>query len=139
MTSCAATRLAAPALSLTLTGVVSWRRPREQPLRGGGRRTAYPPEYERDRERWAFEVASAVRQTGWTCPAVRLPLCVEAEVVTGGKYDLDRIGTALLDALQRGGAIADDCRVWDIHLSRCRPGKGQAPHVAVLLGQMRED
>ena len=35
---------------------------------------------------------------------------LEAEMVARGKLDLDRVVTAVLDALQSGHALADDCR-----------------------------
>ena len=121
-------------LRLTLPGVVTWRRPRLQPVRGGrGVRTAYPPVYEAQREAWAFEVAVAVRQTGWEPPPVAHALAVDVEIVAPGKWDCDRVVTAALDALQGGGALVDDCRVWVGSWRRRRPAKGEAPHVDVVL------
>ena len=126
------------ALSLRLPGVLSWARPREQPIRGGGHRTAYPAEYVSGRDTWRFFVGAAVRETGWTAPPVSAALSVEADVVAGGKLDLDRVTTAILDALQAGGALVDDCRVYRLVVRRSRPGKGpdgsaEAPHVDLVL------
>lgn len=121
-------------LSLTLPGVVTWKRPRMQPVRGGrGVRTAYPPEYAAQREAWAFEVAVAVRQTGWVPPPVGERLRVDVTIVSGGKWDCDRIVTAVLDALQGGGALVDDCRVWAGSWQRRRPERDEVPHVDVVL------
>lgn len=132
-----AQRLGSPGvLRLTLPGVVSWQRPREQPLRGGGRRTAYPPAYEAGRTVWSLYVRGAVEQAGWTAPDVRWPLAVEAVVAAGGRFDLDRVTTALLDALQSGGAIKDDCRVFRLSVRR-RPlerDEGRLPHADVAVG-----
>lgn len=126
----------ASTLRLTLPGVVSWQRPREQPLRGGGRRTAYPPAYEAGRTVWSLYVRGAVEQAGWTAPDVRWPLAVEAVVAAGGRFDLDRVTTALLDALQAGGAIKDDCRVFRLSIRRrpLEPDEGRLPHVDVTVG-----
>jgi hypothetical protein len=126
----------AAALRLTLPGVVSWQRPREQPLKNGGRRTAYPPTYEAGRTVWSLYVRGAVAEAGWAPPDVRWPLAVEAEVVAGGKFDLDRVTTALLDALQAGGAIKDDCRVFRLSVRRrpLEPDEGRLPRVNVAVG-----
>lgn len=120
-------------LRLVLPGVVSWQRPREQPLPGGGRRTAYPPAYVAQREHWAEVVALAVYASGWRRPPVTATLCVTAAVVAPGKLDLDRVLTAVLDALQGGGALVDDCRCWGLYAKRRRPQADEAPHVDVLL------
>jgi hypothetical protein len=123
-------------LRLTLPGVVSWQRPREQPLKNGSRRTAYPPAYEAGRAVWSLYVRGAVEAAGWTAPDVRWPLAVEAVVAAGGKFDLDRVTTALLDALQAGGAIKDDCRVFRLFVRRrpLEPEEGRLPHVDVAVG-----
>jgi hypothetical protein len=128
-----ASRAEGAALTVTLPGVVAWARPREQPLRGGGRRTAYPPAYEARRGHWRLVVAAAVAETGWVRPPVGEPLSVTVEVVAPGKHDLDRVVTAVLDALQGGGALVDDCRVWFLAANRRRPGRDEAARVDVLL------
>lgn len=120
-------------LRLVLPGVVSWQRPREQPLPNGRRRTAYPPAYVAQREHWAEVVALAVYSTGWRRPPVTSTLCVTAAVVAPGKLDTDRVLTAVLDALQGGGALVDDCRVWQFSVRRRRPQADETPHVDVLL------
>jgi hypothetical protein len=129
-----ATQLATPPrLFLTLPGVVSWQRPRQQPLRNGAYRTAYPPGYESGREVWRTVVGAGVRASSWRAPPVAAPLCVTAKVVAPGKLDLDRVLTAVLDALEAGGALVDDCRVWHLYAQRRRPWPEEAPHVDVLL------
>ena len=130
-----------PALALRLPGALSWRRPRSQPIKGGGQRTAYPPAYVSGREAWRLCVAVAVREANWKAPPVSAALSVEADVVAGGKLDLDRVTTAILDALQGGGALVDDCRVYRLVVRRARPGKGpdgvaEAPYVDVVLATL---
>jgi hypothetical protein len=120
-------------LFLTLPGVVSWQRPRQQPLRNGAYRTAYPPGYQSGREVWRTVVGAGVRASSWRAPPVAAPLCVTAKVVAPGKLDLDRVLTAVLDALEAGGALVDDCRVWHLYAQRRRPWPEEAPHVDVLL------
>jgi len=126
------------ALRVRLPGVVTWQRPRSQPLRQGGQRTAYPDAYVAGRGVWQLYVAQAVAQTGWQRPPVRQPLMVEAEIVAGGKLDTDRVLTAVLDALQNGGALVDDCRVWELHVVRRRPEPPELPHVDVVLSRAEE-
>jgi hypothetical protein len=127
-----------PELSLTLPGVVSWQRPREQPVAGGqgrppGHRTAYPQAYVEARDGWRLVVRAAVAEASWARPPVSEALCVVAEVVAPGRMDMDRVLSAVLDALQAGEALKDDCRVWRLHASRRPPGPDEAPHVQVLL------
>jgi hypothetical protein len=129
----AAAAAPSPALLLVLPGVVSWGRPRQQPLRQGGYRTAYPQGYLVGRDAWRLAVGARVRDCGWRAPGVDRTLGVVAGVVAPGKLDLDRVVTAVLDALQAGGAIVDDCRVWRLQAQRRRPGPGEAPHVDVLV------
>ena len=94
-----------PVLRVELPGVVSWSRPRL--ARGGVR---YPAAYAQDRDAWALLVAQAVREARWRPPpAARYRVAVA--VSGGGKRDLDRVCTAVLDALQAGGAVRDDCLV----------------------------
>ena len=70
----------------------------------------YPAAYARDRDAWALLVAQAVREARWQPPpAARYRVAVG--VAGGGKRDLDRVCTAVLDALQAGGAVRDDCLV----------------------------
>jgi hypothetical protein len=122
-------------LEVELPGVVTWQRPRsERRFTGPGVLSAYPAQYRNGRARWSWAVRQAVAETGWVAPPIGQTLAVNARVIAGGKYDLDRIATALLDALQAGGALADDCRVWELHLRRRRPLAGEIPHVAVRLG-----
>ena len=128
-----------PGLLVKLPGVVSWARPREQPLQNGKHRTAYPPAYELGRETWCLLVRAAVDEASWVRPPVAEALCVVAKVVAKGKFDLDRVLTAVLDALQGGGALVDDCRVWHLYAQRRRPWPDEAPHVDVLLTIARED
>lgn len=122
--------------SVRLPGAVTWRRPRSQPVRGGGHRTAYPPEYVSGRDAWRLVVGAAVRAAGWRAPPVATALAVEAQIVAAGKLDLDRVTTAVLDALQGGGAIVDDCRVWHLAAHRRRPDTGEAPHVDVVVTEL---
>ena len=117
------------ALSLTLDGCLTWKRPRRM-----GRVTRYPADYAAGRDAWALQVRAAVAETGWVAPPVKDELAVEAHIVAGGKLDTDRVLTAVLDALQGGGALRDDCRCWDVRAVRRKPGRGEAPHVDVLLG-----
>jgi Holliday junction resolvase RusA-like endonuclease len=94
-----------PVLRVALPGVVSWSRPR---LVGGGVR--YPRAYARDRDAWALVVAHAVAGQRWRPPPTAR-YRVEVAVYGGGKRDLDRVCTAVLDALQAGHAVRDDCLV----------------------------
>lgn len=116
-------------LSLELLGVVSWRRPRLQPVkrahRAWGVRTAYPPAYERDRALWRSLVTARVEAAGWV-PCARARYGVDVLVAAGGRLDLDRVVTAVLDALQAGAAIRDDCLVDCIGARRQRPGAKEA-------------
>jgi hypothetical protein len=122
-----------PGLFLALPGVVSWARPREQPLSDGRHRTAYPPAYLEGRDGWRLAVRAAVAEAGWVRPPVAAELVVVAKVVAPGKLDLDRVLTAVLDALQGGEALVDDCRVWHLYAQRRRPAADEAAHVDVLL------
>ena len=118
--------------------MVSWQRPREQPLKNGGRRTAYPPAYAAGRAVWQAQVRFAVARTGWRPRPVAQALSVEAEVVAKGKLDTDRVTTAILDALEGGGALLNDCRVWRLHVVRRVPRADEAPHVEVVLGMLEQ-
>lgn len=115
-------------LRLVLPGVVSWARPR-----AAGSGVRYPRDYTRDRDAWALVVAHGVAASGWRRPPVTSTLCVTAAVVAPGKLDTDRVLTAVLDALQAGGALVDDCRVWQLSVRRRRPQADETPHVDVLL------
>jgi hypothetical protein len=92
-------------LRVTLPVVVSWRRPRL--VRG---RVRYPATYADEREAWAGAVRAAVATSGWR-PLPRARYGVTVTVSGGGRRDLDRVCTAVLDALQRGLALPDDCLV----------------------------
>jgi hypothetical protein len=93
------------ALDVTLPDVVSWARPR----RWGGR-ARYPAAYAARRDAWATVVAHAVAAHGWG-PPERARYRVAVAVYGGGKRDLDRVCTAVLDALQADGAVRDGCLV----------------------------
>ena len=93
------------ALDVTLPDVVSWARPR----RWGGR-ARYPAAYAARRDEWAAVVAQAVAARAWRPPR-RARYRVAVAAFGGGKRDLDRVCTAVLDALQAGGAGRDDCLV----------------------------
>ncbi len=94
-----------PVLRVELPGVVSWSRPRRA---GGGVR--YPAAYAQDRDARAAVVAHAVAGQRWRPPANARDR-VEVAVFGDGKRDLDRVCTAVLDALQAGRAVRDDCLV----------------------------
>jgi hypothetical protein len=108
-------------LRIELPGLVSWSRPRRV---GGGVR--YPAAYARDRDGWALLVALAVREARWRPPpAARY--WVEVAVYGGGKRDLDRVCTAVLDALQAGHGVRDDCLVDALKATRhAAPTRGEA-------------
>jgi hypothetical protein len=111
----------APLLRVVLPGVVSWSRPRR--LRGGVR---YPRDYARDRDAWATVVAHAVAGQRWRPPATAR-YRVTVAVSGGGKRDLDRVCTAVLDALQAGRAVRDDCLVDALTATRqAAPTRGAA-------------
>jgi hypothetical protein len=117
-------------LDVTLPDVVSWARPR----RWGGR-ARYPAAYAASRDAWATVVASAVAAQGWGPPA-RARYWVAVAVYGGGRRDLDRVCTAVLDALQAGGAVCDDCLVDVLTAGRFPVPAGGASatvvHVATL-------
>jgi hypothetical protein len=92
-------------LDITLPDVVSWARPR----RVGGR-VRYPAAYAVRRIDWATVVAHAVAAQGWG-PQARARYWVAVAVYGCGGRDLDRVCAAVLDALQAGGAVRDDCLV----------------------------
>jgi Holliday junction resolvase RusA-like endonuclease len=108
-------------LRVTLPNVVSWSRPR--PVRGGVR---YPRAYVRNREAWATVVAHAVLCQHWRPPATARYRVV-ISVRGGGRRDLDRICTAVLDALRGGAALRDDCLVDTLEAVRCRLPRGLRP------------
>ena len=120
------------ALDVTLPDVVSWARPR----RWGGR-ARYPAAYAARRDAWATVVAHAVAARGWG-PPERARYWVAVAVYGGGKRDLDRVCTAVLDALQAGGAVRDDCLVDVLTAGRFPVPPRGAPatvvHVATLSG-----
>jgi Holliday junction resolvase RusA-like endonuclease len=110
-----------PVLRVELPGVVSWNRPRL--ARGGVR---HPRDYARDRDAWALVVAQAVRDRNWRPPQTAR-YRVEVAVRGGGKRDLDRVCTAVLDALQAGHAVRDDCLVDALTATRhAAPTRGTA-------------
>jgi Holliday junction resolvase RusA-like endonuclease len=119
-----------PVLRVVLPGVVSWSRPRR--TRGGVR---YPQAYARARDAWVLVVTSAVRDARWR-PPPDARYRVAVGVAGGGRRDLDRVCTAVLDALQAGGAVRDDCLVDVLTAGRFPVPPGGAPatvvHVATL-------
>src|SRR5262245_3910474 len=138
-------RRAAPAtapppgrLQVTFPNVVTWERPGPQPVGRFDSRVAYPATYVAGREVWKLWVQLAKQPQGWVRPPIGQAFAVEVEVVTGGKHDLDRIVTAVLDALQGGGAIINDCKVWQLKARRRMPSGGEAAHVAVTLARLQE-
>jgi hypothetical protein len=96
-------------------------------MRGGVR---YPATYARARDAWGLLVAQAVRGARWQAPpATRFRVTVA--VRGGGKHDLDRVCTAVLDALQAGGAVRDDCLVDALTATRLAAPPGGAPATTV--------
>jgi Holliday junction resolvase RusA-like endonuclease len=96
-------------------------------------RMRYTGAYASGREAWGLVVLAAVPEAGWATPDVKRRLAVSALVWGGGKRDLDRVGTAVLDALQNGTAIKDDCLVDNLHLIRYRPERGEPQRIEVRL------
>lgn len=117
---------------MALPGVVSWRRPRRQ--RGG--RVAYPDAYLRDRAAWAVAVLHAVAAAGWQRPPASARLGVAVRTTGRGRYDLDRVLTAVLDALQAGGALRDDCLVDALTARRGVAGRGEPALTEVCVWRM---
>jgi hypothetical protein len=120
-----------PVLRLELPGVVSWSRPRL--ARGGVR---YPAAYARDRDAWGLLVAQAVREACWRPPR-EARYRVAVVVRGGGKRDLDRVCTAVLDALQAGGAVRNDCLVDVLIAMRLPLRRGGRPSTALELLAVR--
>ena len=121
------------ALTITLPGVVSWPRPR---LRANGS-VGYSRRYAEDRAAWAAAVAHAVTTYGWTVVPRGVPVGVRVlmQAWRGRQCDLDRVCTAVCDALQRGGAIGDDRDVWSLRAERRGAKRGQEQtRVQVVLG-----
>ena len=114
-------------LRIRLPGVVSWTRPRR--MRGGVR---YPAAYARARDAWSLLVAQAVRDARWQPPpATRYR--VEVAVSGGGKRDLDRVCTAVLDALQGGNAIRNDVFVTSLTATKTPATAGEDARTEVRL------
>jgi Holliday junction resolvase RusA-like endonuclease len=119
-----------PVLRVELPGVVSWSRPRR--MRGGVR---HPAAYARVRDAWSLLVALAVREARWQPPpAARYHVAVG--VAGGGRRDLDRVCTAVLDALQAGGAVRDDCLVDELTAARSRAPRESPPATAVEVSAL---
>jgi hypothetical protein len=95
----------------------------------------YPQAYARARDAWGLLVTSAVRDAQWRPPRDARYRVAEG-VAGGGRHDLDRVCTAVLDALQAGGAVRDDCLVDALVGIRWRAGRGVRPSttVAVVAG-----
>lgn len=119
-------------LRVTLPDVVSWSRPRRD--RGGVR---YPRDYARNRGAWATVVAHAVLQQQWRPPPAARYRVVVA-VHGGGRRDLDRVCTAVLDALQGGGAVRDDCLVDDLTANRFAVQRGERPTTVVEVSALSQ-
>jgi len=71
---------------------------RAQRARGGVR---YPAAYARARDAWGLLVAKAVRDAQWRPPPTAR-YRVSVTICGGGRRDLDRVCTAVLDVLQAG-------------------------------------
>ena len=90
----------------------------------------YPPAYARARDAWSLLVTQAVREARWAPPpGARYQVAVG--VAGGGRRDLDRVCTAVLDALQAGGAVRDDCLVDALTATRCAAPPGREPATTV--------
>ncbi len=121
------------ALTIALPGVLSWSRPRRE--RG---RVRYPAAYARSRDGWAAVVAHAVARRNWRPPpAARYRVTVT--VCGGGRRDLDRVCTAVLDALQAGGAVRDDCLVDALTATRAHPPRGTPPNTVAEVVMRSDD
>jgi Holliday junction resolvase RusA-like endonuclease len=114
-------------LRVELPGVVSWSRPRR--ARGGVR---YPAAYARDRDAWTAVVAQAVREARWQPPPTAR-YRVAVAVSGGGRRDLDRVCTAVLDALQGGKAIRDDVFVTSLTATKTPAAAGESARTEVRL------
>jgi hypothetical protein len=123
--------MSASVLRVALPGLVSWKRPRRM-----GRMTRYPADYALNREVWATWVRVAVAEQGWTAPDVKRVLRTDVVIVAGGKWDADRVVTAVLDALQGGGAIVDDCRAKYGSWATRAPARGEPERVEVALSEV---
>jgi Holliday junction resolvase RusA-like endonuclease len=95
----------------------------------------YPRGYARDRDAWALLVTLAVREARWR-PPLAARYRVEVAVYGGGKRDLDRVCTAVLDALQTGGAVRDDCLVDTLTACRYRLPVDQQPTTVVQVAAL---
>jgi Holliday junction resolvase RusA-like endonuclease len=96
----------------------------------------YTGTYAVGRDVWALAVRAETLLQEWVMPPVERRLAVTVTVHGGGKRDLDRVGTAVLDALQAGRAIKDDCLVDALVLIRVRLRRGEDPAVTVMLGHL---
>lgn len=117
-------------LTVALPGVVSWSRPRRE-----GRRVRYPAAYARNRDGWATVVTHAVGRRDWR-PPTSARYRVAITVHGGGRRDLDRVCTAVLDALQAGGAVRDDCLIDALTATRYRPPRGTTPITLVEVATL---
>jgi DNA adenine methylase len=117
---------------VTLPNVVSWSRPRR--VRGGVR---YPRAYVQNREAWATVVAHAVLCQQWH-PPPKVRYVVTVTVYGGGRRDLDRVCTAVLDALQAGNAVRDDCLVDELTATRSPLQRGGRPTTMVEIVSISE-
>jgi Holliday junction resolvase RusA-like endonuclease len=91
----------------------------------------YPRGYARDRDAWALVVAHAVAGQRWRPPPIAR-YRVQVAVYGGGKRDLDRVCTAVLDALQGGKAIRDDVFVTSLTATKT-PAAGVRARTEVRL------
>lgn len=114
-------------LLVTLPGVVSWTRPT-----GGKGRPRYPAKYLDGRDQWALAVRMAVYDQEVT-PPTDGRFHVEVVLQGGGKRDIDRVANAVLDALQNGGVLKDDCLVDKLLVERTGlPPNGLASTVVIV-------
>lgn len=117
-------------LDVELPGVLSWSRPR--PGRG---RVRYEGVYGRERDTWALCVRRVVLDEGWAPPATAR-YRVDVWTYGGGKRDLDRVCTAVLDALENGGVYPDDCRVDHLRATRHPKPEGEDARTRVKVTRL---
>ena len=115
-------------LYLTLAGAYSWQRPRAKPgyitTKYGARpRVGYSDESEAQRTEWAWSVRSQVKTNRWAIDKGDR-YTVHISILANGRLDPDRVVSAVLDALQAGGAIRDDALVDGGTWERVRQGAG---------------
>jgi hypothetical protein len=106
---------AAPSFSVELPGVHSWER-----MTVSLGKSRYPKRYVGVRTVWGLVVRQAVAAAGWeTGPDDRYQVEIWLRG-DKGRRDIDRVATAVFDALQNGGAISEDCKVDVLRVDRSR-------------------